>query len=287
MDILYHYCSTASFHAIAQSHSLWLSALSLSNDTMEGKLVGSAIVRLAEKDSLDQNTIRHLQDYIGGLEQIMDGLGFCLSEDGDLLSQWRGYASNATGVAVGFSTEYLNWLSETSIGRNESGFTLQQVVYELSAHESQVQPTYLQVKQLVDAGALKMGRIRGIMDNRTDEEIAQENAATQKAYSQLSLRLLSLFTKLFRLKAYAFREEREWRLLSYLVKGGEDSCSHRTVHDRIVPYRQVALTGLERTPIREVILGPKHNTPPNVVEDFLKQNQYGVVPVRRSEASYR
>src|SRR5262245_38942533 len=83
MDILYHYCSTASFHAITQSHSLWLSALSLSNDTMEGKLVASAIARLAKKDSLDPDTIRRLQDSIGVLEQIMEGLGFCLSEDGD------------------------------------------------------------------------------------------------------------------------------------------------------------------------------------------------------------
>jgi hypothetical protein len=254
---------------------------------MEGKLVASAIARLAEKDSLDQDTIRHLQDSIGGLEQIIDGLGFCLSEDGDLLSQWRGYASDATGVAIGFSTEYLNWLSETSIGRDEPGFTLQQVVYEPSAHESLVQPTYLQVKQLIDAGALKIYRSRGLLDTRTDAEIAQENAANRKAYSQLSLRLLSLFSKLFHLKAYAFREEREWRLLSYLVKGGEDFCSYRAVHDRLIPYRQVALVGLERTPIREVILGPKHNTPPKVVEDFLKQNQYGVVQVRRSEASYR
>jgi hypothetical protein len=131
MDILYHYCSTASLHAIVQSHSLWLSALSLS------------------KDALDQDTIRRLQDSIGGLKQIIEGLGFCLSEDGDLLSQWRGYASDATGVAIGFSTEYLNWLSETSIGRDEPGCTLQQVVYEPSAHESLVQPTYLQVKQLI------------------------------------------------------------------------------------------------------------------------------------------
>jgi hypothetical protein len=87
MAILYHYCSTASFLAIAQSQSFWLSSLSLSNDTMEGKLVASVIAHLAERDSLDQRTISSLQDAIGIFEQIIDGLGFCLSEDGDLLSQ--------------------------------------------------------------------------------------------------------------------------------------------------------------------------------------------------------
>lgn len=99
--------------------------------------------------------------------------------------------------------------------------------------------------------------------------------------------MITLFPELFRLKAYAFREEHEWRLLSHLVKGGEDACYHRVVHDRIIPYRQVELVNLEQSPIAEVILGPKHGTPPKTVEDYLWQNPYGPVPVRRSEASYR
>jgi hypothetical protein len=111
MDILYHYCSTASFHAIIQSRALWLSALSLSNDTMEGKLVARAIERLAEGDCLDHKNVRLLRIGIQSLTGIFDGLGFCLSEKRDLLSQWRGYAGNATGVAIGFSAEYLTWLS--------------------------------------------------------------------------------------------------------------------------------------------------------------------------------
>ena len=190
-------------------------------------------------------------------------------------------------MAIGFSTEYLNWLSEASKGHDESGFTLQKVEYEPSAHESRVAPTYRKVKQLIDAGAFKIPGRRSLLDFRTNEEVEQEDAGIQSAHSQLSVELLSLFSELFRLKAYAFREEREWRLLSYLVKGGEDHCSHRSAHDRIIPYRKIELVGLERNPIAEVILGPKHGTPPKLVEDFLKQHRYGVVGVRRSEASYR
>src|ERR1022692_3736988 len=125
MEILYHYCSTASFHAIVQSHSLWLSSLSLSNDTMEGKLVASTIARLAERESLDQDHVRSLQHGIRFIEENIDGLGFCLSEEGDLLSQWRGYAENATGVAIGFSTEYLNLLTAANTSLDQSRFTLQ------------------------------------------------------------------------------------------------------------------------------------------------------------------
>lgn len=289
MDILYHYCSSASFHAIAQSHSIWLSSLSLSNDTMEGKLVANVIERLAKRDSLDQDAVRGLREVIGFFEEIADGLGFCLSKDGDLLSQWRGYAADATGVAIGFSTEYLKWLSEKSKLGSEPGFTLQEVEYEPSAHELCVEPTYQRAKQFIDAGAFKSPTSHGanLLFSRTTQEIEQENTAILNAHSGLFKTTILLLPELFRLKAYAFREEREWRLLSYPAKGGKDNCLHRALHDRIVPYRNVELVELTRNPIAEVILGPKHGTPEKVVADFLRQNHYGDVQVRRSAASYR
>ena len=287
MEILYHYCITASFHAIAQSHSVWLSSLSVANDTMEGKIVANASAQLADKDSLDPHTFQKLQKSIEVFEQILDGLGFCLSEDGDLLSQWRGYAANATGVAIGFSAEYLTKLSKESLGAAEPGFSLQKVEYEPSAHETCVEPTYREVRTLIDAGAFKSPSILGLAIRRTHENPEQENEAVSQARAKLPITLLSLFPELFRLKAYAFREEREWRLISHLVIAGEDRCSHRVVHDRIIPYRAIKLAGPQTNPIVEVILGPKHATPPRLVENFLRQNQYGAVRVRRSDASYR
>ena len=253
---------------------------------MEGKLVASVIARLAERDLVNQDASRRIQEAMGFLENIVDGLGFCLSEDGDLLSQWRGFGADATGVSIGFSTDYLNWLSEEKRA-SESPFFLNRVEYEPSAHESSVAPTYRKVKQHIDAGAFKIPSRPGPLgfgDNHTEEEITKtiENLNTQAAEE-----LTTLFPQLFRLKAYAFREEREWRLLSYLLRNGEDDCLHRVVHDRIIPYRKIELVELVRHPVAEVILGPKHGTPTKVVENFLKLNGYGVVKVRRSEASYR
>lgn len=277
MKILYHYCSTASFHAIVRSHVLWLSSLSLSNDTLEGKLVASAISRLAVRDSLGEDQVRRIQSCISFLENSVDGLGFCLSQDGDILSQWRGYAENATGVAIGFSVEYLKWLSEASLNRTEPGFFLQNVEYSPSAHEALVEPAYIKVRE----GIKTPGLINTI--GMTD----QERAASQEWMKRSFLASMYLIPELFRLKSYAFREECEWRILSHLVKNGEDVCLHRAVGSRIVPYREIALVELERSPIVEVILGPKHGTPPKIVEDFLKLNQYGDVKVCSSEASYR
>ena len=81
---------------------------------MEGKLATRTIARLADRDSLDEKDRRLLLKGIGLFEKTFDGLGFCLSEKCDLLSQWRGYAEDGTGVAIGFSVEYLKWLSSAN-----------------------------------------------------------------------------------------------------------------------------------------------------------------------------
>jgi hypothetical protein len=287
METLYHYCSTASFHAIIQSRALWLS--SLSNDTMEGKLVARTIARLAERDSLAHEKVRLLQRAIGFYEEAFDGLGFCLSEEDDLLSQWRGYAGNATGVAIGFSVEYLKGLCRANKGPDHLNFTLQKVEYKPSAHEERIEPTYLQVTQLIEDGTLKEPHPTGMVMTAglTDQQRKDMEADNRKIITTLHRECIPFLLHLFFLKSKAFEEEREWRILSLHVNNGEYACSHRIRDNRVVPYCAVKLEELECSPIVEVILGPKHGTPPKIVENFLKLNGYGLVKVKRSEASYR
>jgi hypothetical protein len=89
-DILYHYCNTDSFISIIRSQSIRLSSLSLSNDSMEGQLVTKTIMRLAERDGIVGKEKIELEESLRFNERYFDGLGFCLSAYGDLLSQWRG-----------------------------------------------------------------------------------------------------------------------------------------------------------------------------------------------------
>lgn len=286
-ETLYHYCPTQSFHAIVQSKSLRLSSLSLSNDTMEGKLVNKVIADLAKKDSLDPVATQRLEESVRNLERIVDGLGFCLSQVGDLLSQWRGYADDGTGVSIGFSSEYLTWRGQELQSREEPNFALTRVEYDATEHESIIEPTYHELKRLIDEGAFRLPIAHMILGPRSREEAKQEDEKSQKAFFELSLRILPLITDLFRLKSNAFVEEREWRLLTLFAKRGTDSCSYRSLRDRIVPFREFCFEEMERKPINEVILGPKHITPEDMVRNFMLQNGYGEVNVRRSVASYR
>ena len=78
-----------------ESRAIWLSSLSLSNDSMEGKLVADIISEMARNDGLNAFDQQQLRDHLARFDQFFDGFGFCLSEEGDLLSQWRGYADDA------------------------------------------------------------------------------------------------------------------------------------------------------------------------------------------------
>lgn len=288
MTILYHYCSNHAFHSIIESRSIWLSSLSLSNDSMEGKLVADTLSRLAQTDDLDKTATQKLQEAMASIEQLFEGLGLCLSEDGDLLSQWRGYASDASGVSIGFSKDYLEKLKDA---RNieDSGFTINKVEYETEAQESLVKPAYLRVKESIEKGAFKTPGRRNLLDARSDEEVERDNSHISDTHLQLTMTLLTLMPKLFLLKTRAFREEREWRLVSPFVKNIDidDDCSFHPLADRIVPYRKFELLDLQIDPIAEIIIGPKNVTPRYAIDSFLKQSGFPNVKVLNSEATYR
>lgn len=290
-EALYHYCSTATFHSIVANRSIRLSSLALSNDTMEGKLVSQALRRLAARDSADIQETERLLSLFASIEQAFDGLGFCLSEEGDLLSQWRGYAGDATGVAIGFSKSYLEWLtrrkSDPESSPTDFVYSLQKVKYEVGEHDSEVEEAYQELRKHINDGAFKFSARRGLLDTRTDTELQEDQKKISEALNRVSGVLFGLFPKLFLLKSRAFREEREWRLLTHLVWSVSDECSFRPAHDRLVPFRTAELRQYDGVAIAEVVLGPKHLTPTHVISDFLRKSGFKDVEVRRSEATYR
>lgn len=285
--ILYHYCSNQAFQSIINNRAIWLSSLSLTNDPMEGKWLRKVFRTVCADENLDESATKRVIEHIGGLGDFLEGLGFALSERGDMLSQWRGYASDASGMCIGFSKAYFDELAEANKAAEKSGFTLIQVEYDAERQKAILKPTYDKVKQFIDEGAFRYLRQAVILDPRPKEEIEAENEKRKRAFQELTNNLLSLFPNLFRLKNPAFSEECEWRLISYFVKLGDDECDFRATSDRIIPYRVFDIPPKDNGPISEVILGPKNITPVDLIEAFLKKCGFAGVKVTRSEATYR
>ena len=118
-DILYHYCSVPTFFNIMKNHSIWLSDISKSNDSQElnwatekfkefYRLTWFNYVRevakekgLSEEDLQKFERIKTILDaYL--CDDICKYWVFCLSEKADDIGQWRGYADDGRGLAIGF-----------------------------------------------------------------------------------------------------------------------------------------------------------------------------------------
>lgn len=252
---------------------------------MEGQIVKATVMRMAERDGLSDAVRERLRESLAFSERFFEGLGFCLSEEGDLLSQWRGYADDAKGLAIGFDRQRLEALAQSTFGGDSPGFSLYKVVYQ--NHEELVEPTYRQLRASIDAGAFKIKGSWSLLEHRTSEQIAEDDRLIEEAHRDLILKLLQLLPRLYELKTKAFSEEREWRLVSMWLGTQDDSCLFRAAGNRILPYRAFGLGIQDFSIIREVILGPRHQTPPSVIQSFLKQSGLGDVPVRRSNATYR
>ncbi|MBC7952054.1 MAG: DUF2971 domain-containing protein [Rhodospirillaceae bacterium] len=292
--LLYHYCSNDTFLKILVNRELWLSELTLSNDSMEGEWVRKLL--------LDECHILELPEFIidsllCGVEQVLaltSAAGFCLSENADVLSQWRGYADNGAGVAIGFDREYLVACGEAV--KIKSKVNLSKIEYNVDVQRSTILSYMNMFKYyFVSEGELSAKPVEKWSGINCNEQIKLHDECSNFFFP---MRLLSDY--LFTLKNPAFAEESEWRLYATLFKsasfkidgtlvseGYADSSAmnFRSCGERIVPYLNLPLGQLGS--VKEVVLGPRNQTPDVVVRTFLIRMGVPHVAIRRSAATYR
>lgn len=124
-ETLYHYCSVETLRLIAENKTLRLGEIAKSNDSMEcqwlernvlPELISdivcekylSSIIPPIPKDELRSKALYGFSRYYGHeIDLITPRLLFamCFSQNGDLLSQWRGYGSDGYGLAIGFKKD--------------------------------------------------------------------------------------------------------------------------------------------------------------------------------------
>lgn len=117
MALIYHYCSPNTFLQIIERKCIWLSSTNNMNDSSEGRWYLDLV----------EETLREYEgelgskwcEYVKGTLQSHDRPSYiaCFSTEKDLLSQWRAYADNGNGVAIGFESEKLPVIFE-SIKKN-------------------------------------------------------------------------------------------------------------------------------------------------------------------------
>lgn len=276
-DTLYHYCSNDAFLSIIQSRKIRLSSLSLANDTAEGKLVGRLIKKLAAEDGLKDTVVDEILDSMRFVESNVEGFAFCLSRKGDLLSQWRGYAADGTGVCIGFNTRYLDQLSK---GKSDDGKLLK-VIYDEKTQIEELRNIYNTARHVASEIDLHKSPFR------IPRPALDPVSSVGSKRFQLGLYMLKIVNILFAFKGFAFEEEAEHRLIHFGIVNKPNEWIYATKNDRIIPYVEYELQDLGQQQIFEVVLGPKNRTPLHVIKGALISNGFGAAEVRLSEATYR
>jgi hypothetical protein len=254
-----------------------MSSMRQSNDVSEGTLVAEAVARLARRASCSQAELDSLQQRARDLESKFDGMAFCMSEDADALSQWRGYADDGQGLAIGFSRVYLDDLVAASESDDtQSGFNLYKAKYAPKEHDAAIEPLFALLREYApDCAATEID----------DERVTQLSNRIQ-GLQNLRL-LLEVYDQVFSLKHQAFEEEREWRLLRHFDWQHDQPDGFHPSRSRLVPYFEFGLLMNSVMPIAEIVLGPRHTSPPEVVSQFLNKYGHKGVSLRRSCAPYR
>lgn len=118
---VYHYCSVETFLSIIQNSCLWMGNIRHSNDLTERvSLINALCMELSQtlSPNLSAPEAIRLNDFISLFRYNAQGMynpcyATCFSFQPDLLSQWRGYADNGSGVAIGFHKEYFTSCAHT------------------------------------------------------------------------------------------------------------------------------------------------------------------------------
>lgn len=188
-SIIYHYCSVDTFVKIMTSNSLWLSHAQTTNDGNEDMIFKNILD--SALNSFDDRTPEERKIAKSIVDAYKKKLDFpyicCFSRNKDLLGQWRAYANDGQGVAIGFELGKLphrNLFGEANA--DEAYIYLDEVNYDADNEEL--------IKKIIEASYIIYHKDND-MDKAIDSTVSGMN-------------LLSIFTK-----SSHFSDEQEIRMV--------------------------------------------------------------------------
>lgn len=283
--VIYHYCSVSGFMNILHNQCLWLTEASFTNDAWENRMLDpifeEALDQLVEEGEIPCTQMEQARDLYYHHSACFIYLG-CFSEQGDILPQWRSYADDGRGFAIGFDPREMGFdCSTVHLNADFANkYYLKKVIYMTENHGEQFLP--------LARNWIRMRLTRG--KHLNDREI-RKAIADDATFSSLR----------YYCKDASFATEKELRALwlPVLLKDEEGHMAvgnrkaYRQIHfraeaSRLVPYTEMPFA---RSAVREVVLGPKNDMKDNedTIRMFLAANGYDdrSITLRISKSSYR
>ena len=252
---LYHYTDQNGFMGIFINQELWATKIQYLNDKKEYTLALELakkhleeLIKNAEKQE-NRALIAKLNYYIKSIPNIKD-MNICVSsltENGDLLSQWRGYSNHLGGYSIGFNIFAL----EPFI--NHQGFELAKCIYEPKEQEKVIKKM---INELIE-------------EFNSEVEPSHKMLIHYESGNHFTNRLAKIAPLL---KDSSFAEECEWRIVSTV---NFNNLEFRTGNSMLTPYFKIDLDSRKNQDfdrlIDEIIVGhtPHHELAISATKAFI------------------
>jgi len=215
---LYHYTDQNGFMGIFLNQELWASKIQYLNDEKEYslalELAESYLNKLIEEENDRARKIR-LTYYLSITPYIKDqNICVCsLTENGDLLSQWRGYSRTLGGYSIGFNIFALEPFIRLQ------GFELAQCIYDPDKQKNKI-------AEMIDKLMVEFSH-------------EPEPDYKMKPYYESGDVFLERLSKIApTLKDASFAEEAEWRILATV---NFENLEFRVGRSMLTPYSRISL----------------------------------------------
>jgi hypothetical protein len=279
--VVYHYTNDAGLWGILGTGRLWLSDIFSLNDPSELRhgISGAVNILKSKAENGPPEAKRFAEEFAAflksGVESSAHFFVISFSLDSDELGQWRAYADNGRGYALGFDGKVLE---ETFIKENAvriPNWSTFHVQYDDDVLEGIHRRIIESMFQLI---SLPRGK-------RLDGPII--NAYMRELGARLSLHVLTA-ALFFKHKAY--KNEKEFRFLQiYRADVTPPDVKRRYRSYEIVKYRVFDWRRLEATALKRIIVGPAADRRKGTqfAEDCLGAFNIGGVQVTPSSVPYR
>lgn len=269
--LLYHYTGQDGLTGILSSEAVWASQVQYLNDGQELTLcldLTGRWLRSQPDFQGDGRRSRLLRAMEGWLERVglVDVYVASFTEEGDLLSQWRGYCRPGDAFSIGIPSTHL-------VAAAYPFWRLLRCVYE-------------QAEQFALIAAHVEEHVERLEQARRDFPDEDESKRLDSVAFIFLIELLQLAPAI---KHWEFREEREWRLVSpRLIEYPSTRVMFRRGRHTLIPYYEYPLTGLHDVDL-EVIVGPTQHPDLsiNAVLSLLKHKGYRSGARRSSKVPFR
>lgn len=239
--MLYHYTSLEGLLGIVESCSLRAGDLRYMNDAQELTYFTDLLATAAALITEPAADIEILRQLIGWLTSRRHGsrivCAASMTEQGNLLSQWRGYCPHGRGVSIGFQAGDLSKTAEAG------GFSVGRCIYDPQNQQ--------RIADAVVNAVIAECKARGPASDR-------DWHPSQSFWGVFGEIEAWIFLVAALIKHPSFQEEVEWRFVSQPISNyGETPFQFRAGSSFLIPFLPMPLPAIEgRIALDQVIIGP-------------------------------